>query len=110
MLQTMPNSREIALVFILLKYLVLTRAHVLFLTLSLLFMLEVSYAPRALNKDTLKAKLTNMLQTMPNSKKTCLVRRLKVTVGELSNRTEVLLSKAPNWVEFLTLWSYNVRC
>ena len=37
----------------------------------------------------LKAKLTNMLQTMPNSKKTSLVRRLKVSVGvafKLSNR------------------------
>ena len=39
------------------------------------------YAARALNKDILKAKPTNMLQTMPNSKKTSLVRRLKVSVG-----------------------------
>jgi len=90
MLQTMPNSQEIALVFIFLEYLVLTRAQVLFLALSLLFKVEVSYAPRALNKDILKEKPTNMLQTMPNSKKTSLVRRLKVSVGvafKLSNRT-----------------------
>ena len=90
MLQTMPNSQEIALVLIFLEYLMLTREQVLFLSLSLLFKVEVSYAPRALNKDILKAKLTNMLQTMPNSKKTCLVRRLKVSVGvtiKLSNRT-----------------------
>ena len=90
MLQTMPNSQEIALVLIFLEYLVLTREQVLFLSLSLLFKVEVSYAPRALNKDILKAKLTNMFQTMPNSKKTCLVRRLKVSVGvtiKLSNRT-----------------------
>ena len=90
MLQTMPNSQEIALVLIFFQYLVLTREQVLFLSLSLLFKVEVSYAPRALNKDILKAKLPNMLQTMPNSKKTCLVRRLKVLVGvafKLSNRT-----------------------
>ncbi len=87
MLQTMPNSQEIALVFIFLEYLVLTRAQVLFLPLSLLFKVEVSYAPRALN---MKAKPTNMLHTMPNSKKTSLVRRLKVSVGvafKLSKRT-----------------------
>ena len=50
----------------------------------------MSYATRALNKDILKAKLTNMLQTMLNRKKTSLVRRLKVSVGvafKLSNRT-----------------------
>ena len=41
----------------------------------------MSYAPRALNKDILKEKPTNMLQTMPNSKKKKLVRRLKVSVG-----------------------------
>ena len=90
MLQTMPNRQEIALVLIFLEYVVLTRAQVLFLPLSLLFKVEVSYAPRALNKDILKAKLSNMLQTMPNSKKICLVRRLKVSVGmafKLSNRT-----------------------
>ena len=61
MLQTMPNSQKIALVFIFLEYLVLTRVQVLFLLLSLLFKVEVSYASRALNKDILKAKLTNML-------------------------------------------------
>ena len=90
MLQTMPNRQEIALVSIFLEYVVLTRAQVLFLPLSLLFKVEVSYAPRAVNKDILKAKLSNMLQTMPNSKKICLVRRLKVSVGmafKLSNRT-----------------------
>ena len=90
MLQTMPNSQEIALVFIFLEYLVLTRVQVLLSHLSFLFKVKVSYAPRALNQDILKAKLTNMLQTMPNSKKTCLVRRLKVSVGvafKLSNRT-----------------------
>ena len=89
MLQTMPNSQEIALVFIFFEYIVLTIAQVLFLSLSLLVKVEVSYAPRALNKDILKAKLINMLQTMHNSKKTCLVRRLKVSVGvafKLSNR------------------------
>ena len=90
MLQTMPNSQEIALVFIFLEYLVLTRVQVLFLPLSLLFKVEVSYAPRALNKDILKAKLTNMLQTMPNSKKTSLVRRLKVSVGVLRTVKDVL--------------------
>ena len=50
----------------------------------------MSYAPRALNKDILKEKPTNMLQTIPNSKKTSSVRRLKVSVGvafKLSNRT-----------------------
>ena len=73
MLQTMPNSQEIALVFIFLEYLMLTRAQVLFLPLSLLFKVEVSYAPRALNKDILKAKPTNMLQTMPNSQEIALV-------------------------------------
>ena len=45
MLQTMPNSQEIALVFVFLEYLVLTREQVLFLPLSLLFKVEVSYAP-----------------------------------------------------------------
>ena len=68
----------------------LMRAQVLFLPLSLLFKVEVSYAPRALNKDILKAKLTYMLQTMPNSKETGLVWQLKVLVGvsfKLSNRT-----------------------
>ena len=59
----------------------LTRAQVLFLPQSLSFKVEVSYAPRALNKDILKAKLTNMLQTIPNNKKTCLVKRLKMSVG-----------------------------
>ena len=90
MLQTMPNSQEIALVFIFLKYLVLTRAQALFLPLSLLVKVEVIYAPRALNKDILKTKLSNMLQTMPNNQKTCLVRRYKVLAGvafKLSNRT-----------------------
>ena len=81
MLQTMPNSQKKVLVFIFLEYLVLTRVQVLLLPLSLLFKVEVSYAPRALNKDILKANLTNILQTMPNSKKTNLVRRLKVSVG-----------------------------
>ena len=49
----------------------------------------MSSAPRALNKDILKERPTNMLQTMPNSKKTSSVRRLKVSVGvafKLSNR------------------------
>ena len=89
MLHAMPNSQEIALVFIFIKYIVLTSGQVLFLNLSLLFKVEVSYAPRALNKDILKAKLSNMLQAMPNSKKSCLVRRLKVSIGvafKLSNR------------------------
>ena len=90
MLQTMPNSQEIPFVLIFLEYLVLTREKVLVLSLSLLFKVEVSYAPRALNKDILKGKLTSMLQTMPNSKETCFFRRLKVSVGvafKLSNRT-----------------------
>ena len=90
MLQTMPNSQKTALVFVFLEYLVLTRAQVLFLPLSLLFKVEVSHVPRALNKDILKAKLINMLQTMPNREKTSLVRRLKVSIGvafKLSNRT-----------------------
>ena len=81
MLQTMPNSQEIALVSIFLEDLVLTRAHVLFFPLSLLFKAKESYALRAVSKDILKAKLTNVLQTMPSGQEKGLVRGSKVFVG-----------------------------
>ena len=79
MLQTMSNSHKIALIFIFLEDLGLTREQVLFSPyMSLLFKAEVVYALRALNKDILQANLTNILQTMPNSQETILVLGLKV--------------------------------
>ena len=47
-----------------------------FLPLSLLFKAKESYALRAVNKDILKAKLTNVLQTMPSGQEKGLVRGL----------------------------------
>ena len=41
----------------------------------------MSYALKILNQDILKAKLTDMLQTMPNSKETGLVWQMKGLVG-----------------------------
>ena len=52
-----------------------------YLPLSLLFKAKESYALRAVSKHILKAKLTNVLQTMPNSQEKGLVRGLKVFVG-----------------------------
>ena len=87
MLQTMPNSQGNSISF---RVCSVDESASFVSPLSLLFKVEVSYAPRALNKDILKKKLTNMLPTMPNNKKTYLVRRLKMTIGlafKLSNRT-----------------------
>ena len=81
MIQTIANSQKIALVSIFLEDLVLTRAQIVFLPLSLLFKANVIYTIRALNKGALKANLIILIQTIANSQETTLVWRLKVLVG-----------------------------